>query len=179
MLNNRQASILLDFSNGFDFLPKTQARQPNSGIYGFHGAMPMNIVAKSFSVKTKGDTDIIDITTQVGNSLKEARLTSGILTVFVPGSTAGITTTEYEPGLLQDLPAFYEKIIPKRADYKHNLTWGDGNGYAHVRAALVKSFFTVPFVNSEMILGTWQQIILIDFDNRRRHREVVVQIIGE
>lgn len=139
----------------------------------------MSVISKSFSVKTKGDTDIIDITQQVGDALKEAQLKDGILTVFVPGSTAGITTTEYEPGLLADLPAFFEKLIPKGDDYHHNLTWGDGNGYAHVRAALVKSFFTVPFVNGEMILGTWQQIILIDFDNRRRHRQIVVQIIGE
>jgi secondary thiamine-phosphate synthase enzyme len=139
----------------------------------------MSVITKSFSVKTRGDTDIIDITGQVGKALGEAQLSNGIVTVFVPGSTAGITTTEYEPGLLQDLPAFYEKIIPKGADYKHDLTWGDGNGYSHVRAALVKSFFTVPFADGEMILGTWQQIILIDFDNRRRQREIVVQIIGE
>lgn len=139
----------------------------------------MSVISKSFSVKTKGDTDIIDITHQVGEALKEAQLKDGILTVFVPGSTAGITTTEYEPGLLADLPAFFEKLIPKGDDYHHNLTWGDGNGYAHVRAALVKSFFTVPFVNGEMILGTWQQIILIDFDNRKRQRQIVVQMIGE
>lgn len=139
----------------------------------------MSVISKSFSVKTKGDTDIIDITQQVGEALKEAQLKDGILTVFVPGSTAGITTTEYEPGLLKDLPDLFEKLIPKGDDYHHNLTWGDGNGYAHVRAALVKSFFTVPFVNGEMILGTWQQIILIDFDNRRRQRQIVVQIIGE
>jgi secondary thiamine-phosphate synthase enzyme len=139
----------------------------------------MGVVTKTFSVKTKGNTDIIDITVQVGNALREAKLSNGVLTVFTPGSTAGITTTEYEPGLLKDLPAFFEKIIPQGADYHHNLTWGDGNGYSHVRAALVKSFFTVPFVNGEMILGTWQQIILIDFDNRRRHRDIVVQIIGE
>ncbi len=139
----------------------------------------MSVETKSFSVKTKGDTDIIDITAQVDNALKEAQLLNGILTVFVPGSTAGITTTEYEPGLLKDLPALFEKLAPKGDEYHHNLTWGDGNGYAHVRAALVKSFFTVPFVNGEMILGTWQQIILIDFDNRRRNRKIVVQIIGE
>jgi secondary thiamine-phosphate synthase enzyme len=139
----------------------------------------MSVISKSFSVKTKGDTDIIDITPQVGKALKEAQLKDGILTVFVPGSTAGITTTEYEPGLLADLPDLFEKLIPKKANYHHNLTWGDGNGYAHVRAALVKSFFTVPFVNGEMILGTWQQIILIDFDNRRRQRQIVVQMIGE
>jgi secondary thiamine-phosphate synthase enzyme len=139
----------------------------------------MTVVTKFLSVKTKGDTDIIDITPQVGKTLKEAKLTNGILTVSVPGSTAGITTTEYEPGLLKDLPALFEKLIPKSGHYHHNLTWGDGNGYAHVRAALLKSFFTVPFVNGEMILGTWQQIILVDFDNRHRNREIVVQMIGE
>ncbi len=139
----------------------------------------MAVITKSFSVKTKGDTDIKNITPQVGDALKEAGLSNGILTVFVPGSTAGITTTEYEPGLLKDLPALFERLIPKGDDYHHNLTWGDGNGYAHLRAALIKSFFTVPFVKGELILGTWQQIILIDFDNRRRQREIVVQIIGE
>ena len=139
----------------------------------------MSVVTKTFSVKTRGDTDIIDITSQVANALREAELSNGTVTVFIPGSTAGITTTEYEPGLLKDLPAFYEKIIPRGADYQHNLTWGDGNGHSHVRAALVKSFFTIPFVSGKMILGTWQQIILIDFDNRRRQREIVVQIMGE
>jgi secondary thiamine-phosphate synthase enzyme len=139
----------------------------------------MSVVTKTFSVKTKGDTDIIDVTSQVDKALKEAKLSNGTLTVFVPGSTAGISTTEYEPGLLRDLPEFYQRIIPKGAEYHHDLTWGDGNGFSHVRAALVKSFYTVPFVNGEMILGTWQQIILIDFDNRRRQREIVVQIMGE
>jgi secondary thiamine-phosphate synthase enzyme len=139
----------------------------------------MAVVTKSFNIKTKGDTDILDITKQVEKALSEAQLKNGILTVFVPGSTAGITTTEYEPGLLQDLPATFEKLIPRDVHYKHNLTWGDGNGYAHVRAALLKSFFTVPFVNKEMILGTWQQIVLVDFDNRRRERKIFVQIIGE
>ncbi len=139
----------------------------------------MSVITKSFSIKTKGDTDILDITSQVEKALKETQLKSGILTVFVPGSTAGITTTEYEPGLVQDIPATFEKLVPKRGEYKHNLTWGDGNGYAHVRAALLKSFFTVPFVEGEMSLGTSQQIILVDFDNRRRQREIVVQIIGE
>ena len=139
----------------------------------------MAVVTKTFSTKTKGDTDVLDITSQVGKALKEAQLKNGILTVFVPGSTAGITTTEYEPGLLEDLPAAFERLIPKGGEYKHNLTWGDGNGHAHVRAALLKSSFTVPFVEGKMILGTWQQIILVDFDNRRRQREIVVQLMGE
>jgi secondary thiamine-phosphate synthase enzyme len=139
----------------------------------------MSVLTKSFSIKTKGDTDILDITRQVEKALNETQLKNGILTVFVPGSTAGITTTEYEPGLVQDIPATFERLVPKTDEYKHNLTWGDGNGHAHVRAALLKSFFTVPFVEGEMILGTWQQIVLVDFDNRRRQREIVVQIIGE
>jgi secondary thiamine-phosphate synthase enzyme len=139
----------------------------------------MTVVTKSFSIKTKGNTDILDITGQVKEALRESELAEGTLTVFTPGSTAGITTTEYEPGLLKDLPEFFQKIIPQGDSYHHDLTWGDGNGYSHVRAALVKSFFTVPFVGGEMILGTWQQIILIDFDNRRRQRQVVVQMIGE
>jgi secondary thiamine-phosphate synthase enzyme len=139
----------------------------------------MAVITKSFSIKTKGNTDILDITNQVQKALKETQIKNGILTVFVPGSTAGISTTEYEPGLLQDLPATFEKLIPKDGEYKHNLTWGDGNGYAHVRAALLKSFFTVPVVEGEMTLGTWQQIILVDFDNRRRQREILVQLVGE
>jgi secondary thiamine-phosphate synthase enzyme len=139
----------------------------------------MAVVTKTFSIKTKGDTDILDITNQVREALKETPLKNGILTVFVPGSTAGITTTEYEPGMVQDLPATFERLIPKDGEYKHNLTWGDGNGYSHVRAALLKSFFTVPFVEGKMILGTWQQIVLVDFDNRPRQREIVVQLIGE
>ncbi len=121
----------------------------------------------------------MDITPQVGKALAESGLKDGILTVFVPGSTAGITTIEYEPGLLKDLPKMLEKIAPSDADYAHNLTWGDGNGFSHIRSSLTKTSFTVPFVNSEMTLGTWQQIVLIDFDNRPRHREIVVQIMGE
>ena len=139
----------------------------------------MAVVTKSFSVKTRGDADIIDISDQVSLSLSESKLKNGTLTVFVPGSTAGITTTEFEPGLLKDLPMLFEKLVPKNDHYNHDLTWGDGNGYSHLRAALVKSFFTVPFVNGKMILGTWQQLILIDFDNRHRNREIIVQIIGE
>ena len=139
----------------------------------------MTVVTKSFSVKTRGDADIIDISYQVSLSLSESKLKKGTLTVFVPGSTAGITTTEFEPGLLKDLPTLFEKLVPKNNHYNHDLTWGDGNGYSHLRAALVKSFFTVPFINGKMILGTWQQIILIDFDNRQRNREIIVQIMGE
>jgi secondary thiamine-phosphate synthase enzyme len=139
----------------------------------------MPVITKKFKIKTRGFTDILDMTPQVGKALDESGLKDGILTVFVPGSTAGITTIEYEPGLLKDLPEVLEKIAPADADYAHNLTWGDGNGFSHIRSSLIKTSFTVPFVNSDMTLGTWQQIVLIDFDNRLRHREIVVQIIGE
>jgi secondary thiamine-phosphate synthase enzyme len=139
----------------------------------------MSIETKYLKIKTKGETDILDITSPVAEVLSESKLKNGILTVFVPGSTAGITTIEYEPGLLRDLPLVFERLAPRNIEYYHNLTWGDGNGYSHIRAALLGASFTVPFVKGELILGTWQQIVLIDFDNRPRNRELVVQIIGE
>ncbi len=101
------------------------------------------------------------------------------LTVFVSGSTAGITSIEYEPGLLKDLPEAFEKLAPTGVTYHHDEAWGDGNGYAHVRAAMLGSSFTVPFDNGKLLLGTWQQIVVIDFDNKPRRRNVVVQMIGE
>jgi secondary thiamine-phosphate synthase enzyme len=100
------------------------------------------------------------------------------MTVFVPGSTAGITNIEYEPGLLKDLPDFLEKILPSNQSYEHDNTWHDGNGYAHLRSALLKPSMTIPFADGKLLLGTWQQIILLDFDNRPRQRTVVIQLIG-
>jgi secondary thiamine-phosphate synthase enzyme len=100
------------------------------------------------------------------------------MTIFVSGSTAGITTIEYEPGLLRDLPEFFEGIIPMKKSYHHDQTWHDGNGYAHLRSSLIKPFFTVPFQAGRLLLGTWQQIVFIDFDNRPRQRKLVVQMIG-
>ena len=111
--------------------------------------------------------------------VKSAKIKDGICTLFSIGSTAGITTVEYEPGLLKDLPKLFEKLIPSAAKYSHDETWGDGNGHAHLRSALFKTSFTIPIVNSELTLGTWQQIVLIDFDNRHRTRRIVVQIMGE
>jgi len=99
--------------------------------------------------------------------------------MFVPGSTAALTTVEFEPGLVQDLPAFFERIIPRRAHYHHEDTWHDGNGHSHVRASLLGPSLTVPFKDGALLLGTWQQIVLIDFDNRRRRRKLVVQLSGE
>lgn len=138
----------------------------------------MRIKTLSVNIETKGHTDIIDITDKVRNQLVESGMTEGNVLVFVPGSTAGITTIEYEPGLLHDYPAFLEKIIPSDARYKHDDTWHDGNGHAHVRAALQGASFQVPFSGGKLLLGTWQQIILIDFDNRPRSRRVIIQLTG-
>ena len=129
-------------------------------------------------IKTKGNCDIINITGEIDDVIKKSKIENGSTTIFVIGSTAALTTVEYEPGLIKDLPEFFNKIIPKQR-YHHDNTWGDGNGHAHLRSALVKTSFTVPVINKQMTLGTWQQIILIDFDNRQRNRRIVVQIIGE
>jgi secondary thiamine-phosphate synthase enzyme len=139
----------------------------------------MEIKTLSFSLNTTGNTQIIDITYDVHNIVSKSGIKEGSALIFVPGSTAGITTIEYEPGLLKDIPEFFEKIIPSKNIYHHDQTWHDGNGYAHVRAALQGASFTVPFMNSKLLLGTWQQIILIDFDNRSRNRNIIVQITGK
>ncbi len=139
----------------------------------------MSVKTFEFSVSTHGGTDIIDITDQVQKIVNDSGIAEGNALVFVPGSTAGITTIEYEPGLLKDYPAFMEKIIPSGIRYHHDDTWHDGNGHSHVRAALQGASFVVPFTGSNLLLGTWQQIILIDFDNRKRNRRIIVQIQGE
>jgi secondary thiamine-phosphate synthase enzyme len=139
----------------------------------------MKIITDAIEISTKGHTDIIDITGEVERLLQESGLREGQLTVFISGSTAGVTTIEYEPGLLKDLPEAFEKIAPTGVHYHHDATWGDGNGYAHVRAALLGASFSVPFKDGRLLLGTWQQIVVIDFDNRPRKRSVVVQMLGE
>lgn len=139
----------------------------------------MTVVSKKIKLSTKGDTDIIDITPQVISAVSESGLNNGIAVVFVSGSTGGLTTVEYEPGLVEDLQAYFEKIAPKAGKYQHNVRWHDGNGYSHVRASFLGPSVSIPFVNGKMQLGTWQQIIFIDFDNRPRSRELAVQIIGE
>jgi len=139
----------------------------------------MEIQTLEFHIQTEGRTDIIDITNRVEQLLSESGLDEGSALVFAPGSTAGITTIEYEPGLLQDYPDFFEKIIPSGDRYAHDDTWHDGNGYSHVRAALQGASFTVPFSRRKLLLGTWQQIILVDFDHRPRDRRVIVQLSGK
>ena len=138
-----------------------------------------SVVTKDLSFRTKGVDDIIDITPNVQSELSKTGLKAGIVTVFVPGSTGAIATIEYEPGLLKDLPALYEKIASKSRVYAHDQTWGDGNGFSHLRAALQGASLTVPFSNKKLMLGTWQQIVFLEFDNRARQRRVVLQFMGE
>ena len=137
------------------------------------------IIQNKLSLSTKGFNDIIDITPLLIANLQDSALSNGNILVFVPGSTGGLTTIEYEPGLLKDIPEMLEKIAPMGKDYHHDRTWHDGNGYAHVRSALMGPSITIPFENGKMQLGTWQQVIFIDFDNRPRQRHLHVQIFGE
>ncbi len=139
----------------------------------------MTVVTKTLSFNTKGNDDIIDITQQVQDVLSGSGLSSGTVTVFVPGSTASVTTIEYEPGLLGDFPRAMEKLAPKGERYGHDARWGDGNGHSHVRASTIGPGLVVPFQNGRLMLGTWQQIVFIDFDNRPRARNVIVQAMGE
>ncbi len=136
-------------------------------------------LTETISISTEGFCDIIDITPQVLSIIKRQAIANGLITLFCPGSTASITTIEYEPGVLQDLKDALEKIAPSDIPYQHDQRWGDGNGFSHVRAALMKPSLSIPLVNGKITLGTWQQIVFIDFDNRERHREIIVQIIGD
>lgn len=138
----------------------------------------IKFVTKFIEINTNGFTDIIDITPQLQEMLKEEDFVEGQMLVFVPGSTAGLTTVEFEPGLRKDLKEFFEEWIPMSKRYHHNETWHDGNGYAHVRSSILKPSLTIPFHKARLLLGTWQQVILIDFDNRKRNRNLVVQLAG-
>ena len=139
----------------------------------------MTVETKTISLSTHGNADMLDITAMVAERVRESALEAGIVTIFCPSSTSGLTTIEYESGCLSDLRRLFDEIIPRESDYAHNARWGDGNGHSHVRAALLKASLTVPFVKGRLTLGTWQQIIFVDFDNRARQRELVVQVIGE
>lgn len=129
--------------------------------------------------KTKGDGDIIDLTSRVSAAVDKSGIQDGIICVSATGSTAAITTIEFEPGLQQDIPELMQKLIPAGVTYKHDATWGDGNGYAHLRSALIGTSFSAAITGGELVLGTWQQIVFLDFDNRPRNRRVHVQIVGE
>lgn len=133
---------------------------------------------KTLKIKTKGNTDIIDITEKIQQVVSKSEIESGIVNIFVIGSTAGITTIEFEPNLVKDFQEFFENTIPK-GDYHHNETWNDDNGHSHIRASLLKPDLNIPFTNNQLILGNWQQIVLVDFDTRERERELVVTIVKE
>jgi secondary thiamine-phosphate synthase enzyme len=139
----------------------------------------MKIINKKIHLKTSGNPDLVNITDAVAEAVRSSKLKTGSLTVFVAGSTAGITTFEYEPGLEKDVRELYEKLIPSNRHYSHDETWGDANGFSHLRAALTGPSLVVPFEDGNLTLGTWQQIVLAEFDNRPRSREVIIQLIGE
>lgn len=137
------------------------------------------VVTRRLQLRSKGHCDIIDITQQLAAELAQAGLREGLVTLFVVGSTAGLTTIEYEPGLLEDFHALWQRLAPENIPYSHDRRWGDGNGYSHVRASLLGPSLAIPFSEGRLTLGTWQQVVLVDFDNRPRSREVVIQMMGE
>jgi secondary thiamine-phosphate synthase enzyme len=143
------------------------------------GGKDMTVVTKDIALQSKGNCDIINITSQVAKNVEESGINSGIVTLFIVGSTAGITTIEYEPNLVSDFKNMWDRLIPQNIPYEHNKTWGDGNGHSHVRASLLGASLIIPFVNKKLTLGTWQQIVFVDFDNRPRRREIVLQLLGE
>ncbi len=138
----------------------------------------MDIVTDRLSVSTRGDCEVLDLTSDIDALLRKHAFDEGQALIFCAGSTGGLTTVEYEPGLVRDLPEFFEKIAPQGAHYYHEDTWHDGNGHSHVRASLVGPSLTVPFEDGRLVLGTWQQIVLLDFDNKPRQRKIVVQLVG-
>ncbi|MFC1919156.1 secondary thiamine-phosphate synthase enzyme YjbQ [Chloroflexota bacterium] len=137
------------------------------------------VVTRNISLQSKGNGEIIDITAQVAKQVAETNINSGIATVFVTGSTAGISTIEFEPGLLSDFKDMWDRNVPQDIPYNHDRAWGDGNGHSHVRASLLGASLVIPFNDKKLSLGTWQQVVLVDFDNRARSRQIIVQIMGE
>ncbi len=139
----------------------------------------MKIVSDRIKLSTRGNGTLINITEDVSEKLRRSGLTIGNATVFVVGSTAAITAFEYEPGLSKDMLEFYDKLAPEKKSYHHDATWGDANGFSHVRAAFTGPSLTIPFENGRLLLGTWQQVVLAEFDNRPRERTIIVHLIGE
>ena len=139
----------------------------------------MKVHTTKFTEKTQGFCDIIDITAKVQERIQKEKVRNGLATLFVSGSTAALTTIEYEPGLVQDLKELLERLIPSNKKYHHDDRWGDDNGFSHLRASLFGPSLQIPVESGRLLLGTWQQIVLVDFDNRPRTREIAVQIMGE
>ncbi|MFB0520302.1 MAG: secondary thiamine-phosphate synthase enzyme YjbQ [Desulfatiglandales bacterium] len=138
----------------------------------------MAVVTKEVEIETKGFNDVHDITSLVADFVRKLPFPEGSVVIFVPGSTAGVTTIEFESGVIEDLKDAFERLIPQAIEYRHNLRWGDGNGFSHVRSAICKTSLTIPFVANKLATGTWQQIVLVDFDNRKRQRRLVFQALG-
>jgi len=137
------------------------------------------VVTRKIGIRTRGECDLIDITAQVKREVSGSGINAGTVTVFISGSTAGISTIEYESGVVSDFKDMCERVVPRNIPYQHDRRWGDGNGYSHVRSSLIGPSLVVPFTDKTLHLGTWQQIIVADFDNRPRSREIVLQIMGE
>lgn len=137
------------------------------------------VITRNIHLQSRGHGDLIDITGEVTRNLLETGLANGTVTVFINGSTAGVTTIEYEPGLVADFQRLWTQLAPENIAYEHDRRWGDGNGYSHVRASLLGASLVVPFGNRQLSLGTWQQIVIADFDNRARSRQVILQFMGE
>jgi len=137
------------------------------------------VQTKKIQLRSKGESDIIDITDQASQAIRESQIENGLVTVFISGSTAAVTTIEYEPGLKDDFPKMLSRVAPENIEYKHDNTWHDGNGHSHVRASLIGPSLTIPIVDGGMSLGTWQQIVVLELDTRPRNRNVILQLIGE
>jgi secondary thiamine-phosphate synthase enzyme len=139
----------------------------------------MQIVTRTIYIKSEGEGDMIDITPETSKILTQSKLKDGIITIFVPGSTAAVTTIEYEPGLRQDFPHVLSRLVPRNIEYHHENMWHDGNGHSHVRASLIGPSLTIPFKDSILMLGTWQQIVFLEMDIGKRERNLILQMMGE
>ena len=139
----------------------------------------MTVISKNIQIKSKSENDILDITDKVSQVVKESKIENGVVIVFVVGSTAAITTIEYEPGLRKDFPEMLSRLAPKEIEYAHDNAWHDGNGHSHVRASLIGPSLTIPILEGSLTLGTWQQIVLVEMDTRPRERKIILQMIGE
>lgn len=139
----------------------------------------MKVVSDTIKLQTQGEGDMIDMTSQLSNIVKESKIKNGTVTIFVSGSTAAVTTIEYESGLIHDFPEMLSRIVPKDLEYKHDNTWHDGNGHSHVRSSLIGPNMTIPIIHGKLTLGTWQQVVLLEMDTRSRNRTVILQIMGQ
>ena len=139
----------------------------------------MKVVSDTIKLHTEGEGDMIDMTAQLSNTVKVSKIKNGTVTIFVSGSTAAVTTIEYESGLKHDFPEMLSRIVPKDVEYEHDNTWHDGNGHSHVRSSLIGPSITIPIIHGKLTLGTWQQVVLLEMDTRSRNRTVILQIMGE